>query len=99
VTRGKTSRNPDLREQLAEQYRQRVRDYAKRLDLELDPSSPPEWARPWLDRAAALDAGEPVAVQGWELPLSGLPHPRPRPYERVIIEPDGSVSAAETRPS
>jgi hypothetical protein len=92
VRRAKTSRSSSLREQLAEQDRKHVRDYAERLGVELDPSSPPEWARQWLDRAAALDAGKPVEVHGWELPLRGLPYPRPRPYERVVIEPDGSLS-------
>lgn len=51
------------------------------------------YCSPWPAKIAALEAGEPVELHGWEV-LGSLEGdgPRPHPNDAVRLEPDGSLT-------
>lgn len=69
----------DLRAELAARDRQRSADFYERIGLAQPPSCY------LLQRAASLEAGEPVEVDGWEISP-------PLPFDRFTLEPDGTLT-------
>jgi hypothetical protein len=74
----------ELRAEVAARLRAKAAEWAARLGPE------GEDPRFGLDRAAQLEAGEPVRVYGWELPRE---HPAYNGWSVYVIEPDGSLTS------
>jgi hypothetical protein len=75
-----------LRAELAASDREWARSYAERIGF-----PPGERLSYYLDRADALDRGEPVEVDAWELPRGVLPHGAVAAGGRYVIELDGTL--------
>lgn len=72
----------DLRAYLAESWRSFAEDFAERIGM------PAESVGGYLQRAEALEAGEPVEVAAWELPAGTVPRGDGRRY---VIQSDGEL--------
>lgn len=75
-------KNPDGDAERRERFTERLRGWAERWGLHMEPQGYPA-------RLARLEAGEPVVVRGWEL-VEGLPSD-----EDYVLEPDRALVPVE----